>query len=142
MPRPALALAVVGLIGLAISVYLTWTKLAGVLPLCGPSGGCETVESSEYSSVAGIPVAAFGIGYSAAIVVVAAWWGRTRDVRAGYAAYALSLTGVVVEAYLVYLELFVIHAICLWCVAYGITIVLGLALAIVIVRASRSNGHR
>jgi uncharacterized membrane protein len=134
-PRLATALAAVGLIGIAISIYLTWTKLAGVLPICGPSGGCETVEQSDYSSVAGIPVAAFGILYSATVVLLALWWARTRDPRAGYAAYALGLAGVVVEAYLVYLELFVIHAICLWCVAYGITIVVGLVLAIAMVRS-------
>jgi uncharacterized membrane protein len=134
-PRLATALAVVGVIGIAISIYLTWTKLAGVLPICGPTGGCETVEQSDYSSVAGIPVAAFGILYSAAVVLLALWWARTRDPRAAYAAYALGLAGVVVEAYLVYLELFVIHAICLWCVAYGITIVVGLVLASAIVRS-------
>jgi uncharacterized membrane protein len=141
LPRLALALAVVGIVGVAISAYLTWTRLAGVLPICGPSGGCETVEQSPYSSVAGIPVAAFGILNSAAVVILALWWGRTRDPRAGYAAYALGLAGVLVEAYLVYLELFVIHAICLWCVAYGITIVLGLGLAVRIVRSQgRTTG--
>lgn len=137
MPRLALALAVVGLVGIAISVYLTWTKMSGVLPVCGPGGGCEVVEASEYSSVGPVPLAAFGILDSLAMVVLALWWGRAGDRRAAYAAYALGLAGVLIEAYLVYLELFVIHAICVWCVAYGVTVVLGFALAIAMVREAR-----
>jgi uncharacterized membrane protein len=134
--RLAVALGVVGVIGLGISLYLSWTKLTGALPICGPSGGCETVDSSPYSVVAGIPVALFGVLNSAAVVVLAAWWARTRSRRAAYGAYALGLTGTLIEAYLVYLELFVIHAICIWCVAYGITVVLGFAIAVLMVRAA------
>jgi uncharacterized membrane protein len=136
LPRSALALALVGLIGVAISLYLTWTKVAGVAPICGPSGGCETVEASSYSAVAGIPVALFGVAYSDLIVILAVAWGRTGDSRPAYAAYALGLAGALIEAYLVDLELVVIRAICLWCVAYGLTIVIGLAISIAMVRRS------
>jgi uncharacterized membrane protein len=127
-------LAAVAAVGLGISVYLTWTKLAGVLPICGPGGGCETVETSSYSSILGIPVALLGIGYSAAVLAgIVAWWRG--GLRQGLlAAYGLGLVGILVEAYLVYLELFVIHAICLWCVAYGTTIVVGWLGALVAVR--------
>ena len=127
-------LAAVAAVGIGISVYLTWTKLAGVLPICGPGGGCETVETSSYSSILGIPVALLGIGYSAAVLIaIVAWWRGGR--REGLlAAYGLGLVGILVEAYLVYLELFVIHAICLWCVAYGTTIVVGWLGALVAVR--------
>jgi uncharacterized membrane protein len=128
------ALAAAAAIGLAISVYLTWTKLAGVLPICGPGGGCETVENSSYSSVFGVPVALLGIGYSGTVLIaILAWWrgGRREGI---VAAYALGLIGVLVEFYLVYLELFVIHAICVWCVAYGTTIVVGWLGALVAVR--------
>jgi uncharacterized membrane protein len=141
LPRSAVALAAIGLVGVAISLYLTWTKVAGVAPICGPSGGCETVEASSYSVVAGIPVALFGVLYSTLTVILAAAWGRTGDSRLAYAAYALGLAGTLIEAYLVYLELFVIHAICLWCVAYGITILLGLAISIAIVRQLPKSTH-
>jgi len=54
--------------------------------------------------------------------------------------YAQGLAGVVVVLYLRYLELFVIHAICAWCVAYGATIVFGwIALVIVQRRANRAR---
>ena len=62
------------------------------------------------------------------------WKGESREFqKAGSAVlitFALALAGTVFAIYLTYLELFVIHAICLWCVAYGLTIVLGLLVAI------------
>jgi uncharacterized membrane protein len=134
--RPAGTIVVTGLIGVAIAIYLTATRLAGVAPICGPSGGCETVENSPYSAVAGIPVAFLGLLFSATAVSAALWWDRTGDRRSLYGLYALGLTGSLVEAFLVYLEVFVIHAICLWCAAYGITVVVGWLLAL---RALRSN---
>ena len=70
-----------------------------------------------------------------------AWW-RTGDGRFLLAGYALGLVGVVLELYLVYLELFVINAICTWCMAYGATVVLGwLALLVVQRRAGRAVGE-
>src|ERR1700692_4808241 len=118
----ALALAVLAAAGAAISIYLTWTKIAGVAPICGPSGGCETVENSTYSSIAGIPVALFGLGYSAVVLVVWLAWWRTDRTALLLIPYVLGLIGTIVEAYLVFLELFVIHAVCLWCAAYGVTV--------------------
>jgi len=136
----ALALGILAAAGAAIAIYLTWTKVAGVAPICGPSGGCETVENSAYSSIAGIPVALFGLGYSA--VVLAAWlaWWRTDRADLLLVPYVLGLIGTIVEAYLVFLELFVIHAVCLWCAAYGVTVVLGWLAGVVVLRqARRSN---
>ena len=136
----ALALGILAFVGAAIAIYLTWTKVAGVAPICGPSGGCETVENSIYSSIGGIPVALFGLGYSA--VVLATWlaWWRTDRTDLLLIPYVLGLIGTIVEAYLVFLELFVIHAICIWCAAYGVTVVLGWLGGVVVMRqARRSN---
>jgi uncharacterized membrane protein len=124
-----LVLAALATLGLVISAYLSWTKLNGIIPPCLPGGGCETVASSPYSAVAGVPVAVFGVGYSAVMLALAVGWWRSGDRRLVLAAYGLGLAGVLVEAYLVYLELFVIHAVCEWCVTYGVTIVLGFVVA-------------
>jgi uncharacterized membrane protein len=132
--RAALALAAISMIGVVIATYLTLTKLAGVAPICGPSGGCETVEASPYSSIFGIPVALLGLGFSLVMVGLSIAWARTDRRDYLVAAYALGLAGVLVEAYLVYLELFVIHAICLWCVGYGITVVAGWLVTVVALR--------
>jgi uncharacterized membrane protein len=124
----------IAVVGLAIASYLTVTKLAGGSPICGPLQGCETVDASAYSSILGIPTAAFGILYSLTILVATATWWRGGDRRFLLAAYAVSLAGVVVEAFFVYLQVAVIHAVCVWCAAYGLTVVAGFAANIIALR--------
>jgi uncharacterized membrane protein len=124
----------IAVIGLAIATYLTVTKLAGGSPICGPLQGCETVDASAYSSILGIPTAAFGIAYSLAIIVATATWRRSGDRRILLAAYAVSLAGVVVEAFFVYLQVAVIHAVCVWCAGYGLTVVAGFVANIIALR--------
>jgi uncharacterized membrane protein len=131
------ALAVVGL---AVAAYLALTKLTGGAPVCGPLQGCETVASSAYSEVLGIPVAVFGVGFSIVLLALAAAWWRLEDRRALLGAYGLGLLGSVVVAGLTYLELFVIHAICVYCVVYAITVVSGFAVAAIALRASAQDG--
>ena len=105
------ALAVVGLL---ISGYLTWVHYAGVVPVCvGGSGSCETVQTSSYATIVGVPVAALGIvGYSGLLLSA-----LLRGEAGVYLGLLVALVGTLFSAYLTYLELFVIHAICEWCVA-------------------------
>ena len=119
----ALALA-----GLAIAAYLLAARIIGEAPACGPVKGCETVAASEYATVLGVPVALFGAGFSAMLVTACVVWWRRADRRALYAAYGLGLAGVIAVIYLTYVEVFVIEAICVWCVGYALTIVGGWAL--------------
>ena len=109
--------------GLLIALYLSVTRLAGGLPACGPVRGCDTVALSEYSVVAGIPVAYLGAAFSAVLVAAIGVWLARRQRAALWAAYGLATLGVVFVAYLTYLEIFVIHAICVWCVGYAIAVV-------------------
>lgn len=122
-------MAALAALGLVIAVYLTVVKLSGGLPVCGPVSGCEDVARSEYSSILGVPTAAFGALFSAALVVLGLVWTRTGDRRALVGAYGLGLFGIIVVGYLTYLELFVIHAVCVWCAMYALTIVAGWLLA-------------
>ena len=138
--RPALLLGGLAAAGLAIALYLSANALAGTAAACLPGGGCEAVAQSEYSHWLGIPVAFFGILFSGVLLsLVVAWW-RTGDRRLLVAGYAQGLFGVVIVLYLRYLELFVVGAICPWCVAYGATILFGwLALLVVRRRANRAD---
>jgi uncharacterized membrane protein len=122
-------MAALAAVGLAIAAYLTVTKLSGGLPVCGPVSGCEDVARSEYSAIVGIPTAALGGAFSAVLVVLGLVWTRTGERRALVLAYGLGLFGVIFVGYLTYLELFVIHAVCAWCVTYGLTVVIGWLLA-------------
>ena len=132
--RSGLLATILAILGLLIAGYLTWTRLTGGLPVCGPLHGCETVALSPYSELAGIPVAILGVGYSLVLVGLALAWWRRADRRALVGLYALGLLGLLFVAYLTYLELFVIGAICVWCATYAVTIVVGWLLATVTLR--------
>ncbi len=125
--------------GLLISLYLAATKLAGEVPVCGPLRGCETVSTSPYSELFGIPVAVFGAGFSAVLLAASFRWWRAGDGRAVRLAYALGLVGLVVIAYLTYLELFVIEAVCIWCVGYATTVVAGVVVAALALRGDAAD---
>jgi uncharacterized membrane protein len=121
--HPALVLAILDLIGLSIASYLSFVELRGDLPQCGPLHGCEQVALSPYSRIGGVPVAVFGVVLSLVLLTLAIAWWRTGATRLLAAHYALSLVGVTFEGYFTYLELFVIGAVCVWCAAYGLTLV-------------------
>ncbi len=114
------------LVGLGVSGYLVSVRLLGEAPSCGPVRGCETVTTSEYSTIAGVPVAVLGLLLSVCLAACAAWWWRRADRRVLLLAYGLLLLATLAVAYLTYLELFVIHAICVWCVTYAITVLASL----------------
>jgi uncharacterized membrane protein len=121
--HPGIVLAILDLIGLGIASYLSSVALAGTLPYCGPLKGCEEVALSEYSKIGGIPVAVFGVVLSISLFVLAVAWWRTNRPALLAAHYGLSLLGVIFEVYFTYLELFVIGYVCVWCAAYGISLV-------------------
>lgn len=106
------ALITAGL-GIAVAGYLTYVHYAGLEPFCAGGGhGCERVQSSTYAELAGIPVAVLGLG--GYVAIVAALLARGEPAR--LAAAGLAIVGFGFSAYLTYLELFVIDAICQWCV--------------------------
>jgi uncharacterized membrane protein len=131
--------AMVGLsaVAVAVAIYLTWAKLAGAPVVCGPLQGCETVETSPYAAFLGIPVAAFGTGASALTLIGALSWWRRADRRGLWVAYAIGLVSLPILAYLAYLELAVIRAVCVWCVFYAL---LTIATWLFSIRAMRQPG--
>jgi uncharacterized membrane protein len=107
-------LALTAAAGVLISAYLTWTHLRGAVPVCvGGGGGCDVVQTSRYSEILGVPVAALGLVAYAGLLLSAALEGET----AALLGLFVALVSALFSAYLTYLELFVIGAICQWCVA-------------------------
>jgi uncharacterized membrane protein len=119
-------LAALAIVGLLISAYLSWVHYMGVAPVCvGGSGGCQSVQTSSYATIFGVPVAVIGlVGYSA--LLLSAW---LRSELGIYLGFLVSLVGTLFSAYLTYLEVFVIHAICEWCVASAALMVAALLCA-------------
>jgi uncharacterized membrane protein len=93
---------------------------AGLRPVCGISHGCETVQTSAYADLLGIPVALLGLITYVVIFVSL----RLRGERPLLTSYALTLIAFAFSVYLTYRELFTIHAICSWCVSSAIVFTL------------------
>jgi len=107
-------LGVLAAAGVLISAYLTWVHFAGIIPACaGGSGGCETVQSSRYATILGAPVSVLGLlGYTGLL-----YSAVLRGDVGVYLGFLLALVGTLFSAYLTYLEVFTIRALCQWCLA-------------------------
>jgi len=119
--------AVLALIGLFVALYLTMYKTGMIGTITCSIGSCETVNTSRWSTFLGLPVAAWGLGFYITTLTVAIMGSQDRwaDERApAVALVALSGWGVLFSLWLTYLELFVINAICTWCVISAIIVTL------------------
>ncbi|MBN2502555.1 MAG: vitamin K epoxide reductase family protein [Anaerolineales bacterium] len=121
------------LIGLVDAVYLTYIKLAHKEAACAGIGDCDAVNSSRYAEVAGIPIALLGaVAYL--MILFFLIFDRQKNVLGENSilfVLGLSFIGVLYSAYLTYLELFVLHAVCPFCVISAIVLVLLFALTLV-----------
>jgi uncharacterized membrane protein len=108
------ATAVLALAGVAIAGYLTWVHYAELFPVCvGGGGACERVQLSEYAKLAGVPVALLGlVAYLTVLASLALPDALGRSVAA-----FVSLVGFGFSAWLTYVELAKLDAVCQWCVA-------------------------
>lgn len=130
--HPGVILAVLDVVGLCIAAYLSVVELGGGVPYCGPLHGCETVAQSQYSRIGGIPVAVYGVVLSLILLALAIAWIRTDRNGLLDAHYGLSLVGVIFEIYFLTLQVFVIKAVCVWCTAYGVSLIARFLVALVI----------
>jgi uncharacterized membrane protein len=128
--------AVLAVAGIGVAIYIVIADSGGGAPKCLAGGtGCETVADSHYSHIAGVNVAVFGIfGYALllAAALVPGDAGR-------FTGFLTALIGFGFSAYLTYLELFVIDAICQWCV--GSAVLMALSLAVAAARAFAYTGR-
>jgi len=130
--------ALLALASRAIASYLTYTRYADAQIMCTFSAGCEKVESSTYAVVAGVPVAVIGIVGYLAILVSCVGGGR----RWALACVALAAGGMAFSAWLLAAQLFLIDAICQWCVASEVLMVAILVAALLRLRACRGEPRR
>jgi uncharacterized membrane protein len=113
-----LALAVVALAGAGVAAYLTYVHYDEGALIC-TTGGCEQVQQSDYAELAGIPVALLGLLTWIAVLVLVVWDSPVaRALTAGIALVAAAFA-----VYLVVLQLFVIDAICIWCMVNDVVLV-------------------
>ena len=126
------AIPVLALIGIFVASYLSYIHWFPESNLCTGLGDCETVNASRWATIRGVPIAVLGLGMYVLILGLSLYRLRVKtepNTMIAPVIFGLSLVGVLYSGYLTYLELFVIHAICPYCVASAIfvTLIFGLA---------------
>jgi uncharacterized membrane protein len=118
-----ITISVLSLIGFAIATYLTVEHFQGVIPPCSISG-CETVLSSSYSEIFGIPVSLFGsLYYFTILVSLLIYFDVKNTLIKDYClklVMVLSAVGLIASIIFISIMLFVLHAICVYCLASDI----------------------
>jgi len=120
-----MALTALALFGVLIALYLTLYKLGMIGVLACGTGGCERVNTSQWAQLLGMPVSVWGLGFYVAAFVVAFAGTTPRYADAVGVSKLLTLMcgiGVLFSAWLTYLELFVIQAICRYCIVSAVLV--------------------
>ena len=118
---PALAVA-----GSLVALYMLSVETSGALAVCGPIGDCNAVQQSAYARLFGfIPIAALGLLLQVSLLVLyivcSASAGRAGRIAA-VLLLGLSVSAVLFSVYLTYLEIFVIGAVCAWCLTSALIV--------------------
>ena len=115
------------LLGIGIAGYLSWVKLTDTKAYCGGIGDCSAVQNSPYAYILGVPVAYLGLLAYVALLVVALLSQRLAPELRSWADllfFGIAFAGTVFSAYLTYTELFLIRAICPWCVSSFVLLII------------------
>jgi uncharacterized membrane protein len=121
-----MAVALLSLIGVFVASYLYLYKIGKIGTMACGTGGCETVQTSEWARFLGVEVSLIGlVGYVGLLVVALAGLQPPLAARREVALLlvAMSGLGVAFAVYLTALELLVIHAVCRWCVGSAVIII-------------------
>ena len=132
-----MAVSVISVLGILVATYLTLYKLGYIGNISCSIGSCETVNLSRYARFLGLPVAAWGLGFYVSLLIasIASIQPRFADTRgASVMLVALTGWGVLFSSYLTYLELFVIKAICQWCVVSAILVTIAFVISVLDLR--------
>jgi uncharacterized membrane protein len=135
--------AALALAGIFISLYLTLYKIGVIGELSCTIGSCETVNTSKWSRFLGLPVAAWGLLFYLDVFAVALVGTMRRfefEPAISFVLVGEAAVGVLFSAWLTYLELGVIHAICIWCVTSAVIVTLILLTTIADLRDVRAAG--
>jgi uncharacterized membrane protein len=139
-PRTRMAIAVVSLIGLFVALYLSMYKWGMTGAMTCTIGGCEVVQNSPWSVFLGRPVAEWGLAAYALLLVISFVGLQPRFAEARWiplTTFLVAAGGVAFSGYLTYLEAFVIHAWCQYCVISAILITIIFFLSIPGLRRAR-----
>ena len=126
IPLVILALSV---IGFADASYLSVKHFQGVAPTCVLFSGCDVVTTSEYATIGPVPIAVLGALFYLTILILSVTYLDRKSERAIQLVALISIPGFLFTLWLLYLQLFVVNALCFYCVASGISSALIFVLA-------------
>ena len=130
MNKRRLAITVLSLVGICVSGYLSYIHYSGEPIFCGGSNSCELVNASRFAFLGPIPVALLGLGAYIAILILSRIKSDADRQWPAMLIFGLALIGVMFQLYLSYIEVFVLRAICYWCVSSQIIILVIFILAL------------
>jgi uncharacterized membrane protein len=129
-------LIVVSAAGVGVASYLTYVHYQPAALICTGSGGCEAVQDSSYAVLVGIPVATLGLAGWLAALALTIWNSELARILTA----ALAVGSLAFVAYLVILQLFVIDAICVWCMVNDLLLVPALTVLALLRLRTASDG--
>lgn len=132
---------VVAILGIVNALYLAWAAMMGSAPTCFLNSGCDIVAASPQSRVFGIPLANFGVLFYTMIAGFSLWGFVSREAPAVQYVLPLSALGFLLSLYFLYLQAFVIHAYCEYCLfsLFDATVLFLLALYLWLVRKEQGR---
>ena len=108
----------VALAGVVLAGYVTWVHYDETALVCVAGGGCETVQRSDYATIAGVPVALLGLASYTVVLALVLW----DSAYARLGAAAIAFVGLAFSIYLLVVQLAVIDAVCTWCLVSDVVI--------------------
>ncbi|MBX6333365.1 MAG: vitamin K epoxide reductase family protein [Gemmatimonadaceae bacterium] len=133
--KARMLIALLALIGVLVALYLTLYKMGVIGTLVCQVGSCERVNTSRWATFLGLPVAAWGLAtYVLLLALALAGLQGIAPRRSAWGLVLLSGWSVLFSAWLTYLELFVIHAVCMWCVTSATLMLLIFISSVVVLR--------
>ena len=107
--------AIVSFVGMADTIYVTINHYKGIIPPCTLLNGCETVLTSKYSEVFGVPIALFGALFYSAVFLFSLAYLKTKNNKIIIVFLVLTALAFLMSLFFVYLQFFVIKAVCEYC---------------------------
>ncbi|MGH7141669.1 MAG: vitamin K epoxide reductase family protein [Minisyncoccia bacterium] len=131
-------LIAVAIAGLGDTFYLSWNKFHNTLPTCSIVHGCDVVLTSKYAEIFGVPLAYIGLVfyiYLLGLAILLAIDPHSRGLRLGTLVYAA--IGLLCSCVFAYMWVFLIHALCIYCLTSAILTLIVFLLAVWHVRSAR-----
>ena len=132
----SLAIMIFAFLGFLDSMYLTASRFFGIPLQCNITSGCETVTTSTYSEIFGIPVVLIGVIFYLIMFFGAFAYFETNNTRLLRLVSVLPVGGFLFSVWLVYVQLFILKAICQYCMASAIISTVLFALGLMVLRIS------